>query len=106
MTMMLKTLPCPVCHQPGEVEVPFEEGAAYMIGVLRIQDAMPTTPANIREQLITGLHPACTHPSGCLCPPVCGACGLPTGDGVKANNACEACADHVYECMGVGGEPA
>lgn len=102
--MKLTTQPCPVCKKPGYVEVPRSEGVAYLIGVLRIQDAMPTTPVAVREQLLTGLHPACTHPSGCLCPPMCGACGLPTGDGVKANNGCEACADHVYECIGTDDE--
>ena len=57
--MKVKTLPCPKCKKPGEVDVNEDEYRAMVSCQLHIQDAMPTTPAPIREQLITGFHPAC-----------------------------------------------
>ena len=58
-TATLTTPWCLWCGLGGEATVPKHEAAAFRIGVLHIQDAMPTTPPPIREQILTGTHPAC-----------------------------------------------
>ena len=57
--MKLYTPACVHCGHTGEIDVPEKEGEAYLSGIGHIQDAMPTTPAPIREQLMTGMHPKC-----------------------------------------------
>ena len=57
--MKLPTKRCMLCHEEGEVEVNDEEWIAALTSGKHIQDAMPTTPAPIREQLMTGTHPQC-----------------------------------------------
>lgn len=57
--MEIQTLPCPKCRQTGVVDVPDAEVAALVLGGGHIQDVMATTPAPIREQIMTGFHPAC-----------------------------------------------
>lgn len=56
--MLVKTQKCLVCEEVGEVDVPSNAWAAYKSGMF-IQDAMPTVPAPIREQIISGTHPEC-----------------------------------------------
>jgi hypothetical protein len=41
------------------VEIDESEYRAVVLGTQKIQDAMPTTPAPIREQMMTGTHPEC-----------------------------------------------
>ena len=50
---------CPGCEQNGEVTVDAAEYDAYTSCRGLIQDVMPTTPAPIREQLMSGIHPDC-----------------------------------------------
>lgn len=100
--MEVDTPRCVTCGLGGTVTVPRSEYMALRIGVLHIQDAMPTTPVEVREQIMTGLHPTC-HMPGCLCPPVCGECGKPMGQ--SWNDGCEGCADHHWECEDNGDEP-
>jgi hypothetical protein len=57
--MIVETMPCPSCHQPGSVDVDSREYYKLITSHLHIQDAMPTTPAPVREQLMTGMHPSC-----------------------------------------------
>jgi hypothetical protein len=57
--MKIMTRRCVTCGKRGMVEVDEAEGQSFINGVRHIQDAMPTTPAPIREQLMTGTHPAC-----------------------------------------------
>lgn len=49
---------CPVCRGNGEVELPRPGFFRWRDGML-IQQALPDVPVDIREQLISGLHPAC-----------------------------------------------
>jgi hypothetical protein len=57
--MIVETKTCPSCREPGSVDVDASEYRAFEYGRLLVQDAMPTTPAPVLEQLITGMHPAC-----------------------------------------------
>lgn len=56
----LKTKRCMFCGKDGNVEVTLEH---YEMLVEpdrpHIQDIMPEVPAEIREQIISGTHPAC-----------------------------------------------
>lgn len=54
----VKTKRCPHCLNSGEVEVPIDGYNAWVAGEY-IQAALPTTAADIREQLISGFHPDC-----------------------------------------------
>jgi len=56
--MKVLTKTCMRCNKAGEVDVPEEGYAKWKAGAF-IQDAMPEVPAPLREQLITGTHPAC-----------------------------------------------
>lgn len=56
--MMVKTKPCYLCGKTGAVSLPAAGVHRYTQGALA-QVAFPTTPAEIREQFITGTHPAC-----------------------------------------------
>lgn len=46
-------------REQDTVKVNRQEYMAFQMGTKRIQDAMPTTPAPIREQMMTGTHPEC-----------------------------------------------
>jgi len=56
--MKVLTKTCLCCSKTGEVDVPEEGYAKWKAGAF-IQNAMPEVPAPLREQLITGTHPAC-----------------------------------------------
>ena len=53
------TQQCPFCFKTGEVEVNSYDYLRYLDGTRLIQDAMPNTSADVREQIITGIHPEC-----------------------------------------------
>lgn len=56
----IQTKPCFLCNMGGEVTVPAAELEAWDGGRGPfIQVAMPTTSAEIREQILTGTHPEC-----------------------------------------------
>ena len=51
---------CTMCGQGGEVQVPAEEFDKWDHGRgPYIQKAMPSVSADVREQILTGTHPAC-----------------------------------------------
>ena len=53
-----ETRPCIVCNEEGHLALPTAGFRAWRSGAF-VQDAFPTMPADKREQLITGTHPAC-----------------------------------------------
>ena len=54
------TRECMCCNQSGTVEVPKAEWEAWDNGRGPfIQHAMPSVSADVREQILTGTHPAC-----------------------------------------------
>lgn len=55
---MVTTQPCVVCGRQSQVEMTEEELAAFRRERF-IQDALPHWPADQRELLISGTHPAC-----------------------------------------------
>lgn len=58
--MTVATKRCSLCNKVGAVTVDADEVAAWAGGRGPfIQVAMPTTPPEIREQILTGTHPAC-----------------------------------------------
>lgn len=57
-TVRVITRRCGWCSQPGVVEVPRDGFEAWQAGVLA-QVALPSVDVAIREQLISGTHPAC-----------------------------------------------
>lgn len=57
-TYVVITDPCFVCGKEGEVEVPMEGFLRRQLGAL-IQDAYPELSRDLREQLMTGIHPEC-----------------------------------------------
>lgn len=57
-TVTVVTRTCRVCGSTGRVAVPVEGLREYVGGAL-LQDAFPTMPAPVREQVKTGMHPAC-----------------------------------------------
>ncbi len=57
-TVLVHTETCPVCHKGGTVTVPLAGLKKYRGGEL-IQRAMPTVTADVREQLMTGIHGEC-----------------------------------------------
>ena len=58
--MTIATKRCFLCGQVGAVTAEASEVAAWAGGRGPfIQEAMPTTPVEIREQILTGTHPAC-----------------------------------------------
>lgn len=54
----LKTKPCLVCGKEGYVDVYYEDVTRYINGA-KVQDAFPYLPAEQREMIISGTHPAC-----------------------------------------------
>lgn len=57
-TTTLATPDCMVCGEGGFVEVPTSQYEARQNGAM-IQEAFPDMPAPLREQILTGTHPAC-----------------------------------------------
>jgi hypothetical protein len=57
-TIVMKTPRCGICNQEGTVEVPFLGYFARQDGAL-IQDAFPDLDKTLREQIVSGTHPAC-----------------------------------------------
>jgi hypothetical protein len=57
-TVLMRTPVCGICSQEGEVEVPAIGFMARQIGAL-IQDAFPDLDKTLREQIVSGTHPAC-----------------------------------------------
>lgn len=53
------TRPCAMCGQTGEVTVDQIGFHAWQHMGWSIQQALPEVPAHIREQIISGVHPAC-----------------------------------------------
>lgn len=56
--VVVRTRKCLVCGLSGNVVVPDAEYRAWQDGKL-IQDAIPSLPKELREQLISGTHPEC-----------------------------------------------
>lgn len=58
----IQTKPCLWCHVSGEVtltEDQHERLAEWMLGDMNIQDVLPDLSADVREQIMTGIHPDC-----------------------------------------------
>lgn len=55
---MYGTDTCRHCGDIGEVEVPLSGLLAYHNGA-KIQDAFPNVPHELREQILSGIHPEC-----------------------------------------------
>lgn len=53
-----RTPPCIVCHKTGTIKVLREHLEQYEAGT-KVQHAFPEMPAELREQIMTGTHPAC-----------------------------------------------
>ncbi|MBD8728976.1 hypothetical protein [Frigoribacterium sp. CFBP 13707] len=52
------TTACMFCHQASTINLTTDEAGAWQNGTL-IQDAMPDRPADERELIRSGIHPAC-----------------------------------------------
>ena len=52
------TIQCPLCKKFTTLELPFEGFLEWKAGT-NIQEAMPEVPAEVREQLISGICPSC-----------------------------------------------
>ena len=57
-TIEFRTGACPYCDQHGSVRVTLAGQARRAAGEL-VQDAFPYMPVGLREQIISGTHPAC-----------------------------------------------
>ena len=57
-TRLFITKACIVCDLPSEVHLDAAKVARYEAGE-HVQNVWPDMPANQREMLITGTHPAC-----------------------------------------------
>jgi len=57
-TYIVETPRCFVCGDYGQVEVPMKGFLIRQLGGL-IQDAYPDLDLGLREQIISGTHPAC-----------------------------------------------
>lgn len=57
-TYVVETPICFVCGENGFVEVPMEGFLRRQLGAL-IQDAYPEIGVELREQMMTGIHPKC-----------------------------------------------
>ena len=57
-TYIVETPKCFVCGDYGQVEVPMEGFLVRQLGGL-IQEAYPDLDLGLREQMISGTHPAC-----------------------------------------------
>ena len=60
----IETAECPFCKKDGQVEVTDEQHAQFKQWEKQlrgpfIQDGLSTWPAELREQLLTGVHPKC-----------------------------------------------
>lgn len=56
--VMVITVPCRYCEERGSVQVAKSEWDAYVSGA-KAQFAFPGLSAGLREQIISGVHPAC-----------------------------------------------
>jgi hypothetical protein len=54
----VRTPICFLCHRAAQITIPTAAAAALGAGAL-VQDVLPEMPRPMREQLITGTHPAC-----------------------------------------------
>ena len=57
--MVIVSNPCVFCHKIHEVEIPEEGYFNWFFNGMAIQNAMPNTPAEDREFLISGICPTC-----------------------------------------------
>ncbi len=57
-TIEFRTGACPYCGHDGSVRVTLDGHARRAAGEL-VQKAFPELPAGLREQIISGTHPAC-----------------------------------------------
>lgn len=57
-TVKALTRRCCVCGEGGELDLPPAGLHAWSDGAY-VQDAFPNLPADLREQLVSGTHPAC-----------------------------------------------
>lgn len=58
VAVLLNTKPCIHCGKKGSVMVSGEGYLAYINGAF-VQDAFPDLALDLREQIISGTHPAC-----------------------------------------------
>lgn len=56
---VIQTPQCSWCGKTGTVEMTFADYMQFEHGSGLIQDRLPHVPADVREQLKTGYHPAC-----------------------------------------------
>jgi hypothetical protein len=75
-TILVRTPVCFRCHRADLVTLPTAAAAALAAGAL-MQEALPELPRPVREQLITGTHPACWAAAFGIDP----ADSQPAGDG-------------------------
>lgn len=52
------TKPCPHCGKTGIISIDEDQLFKWLSGSL-IQEAFPSLPSSLREQLMTGMHPEC-----------------------------------------------
>lgn len=57
-TRTIQTQPCWKCGKAGFLELPSSGIDKYEAGAF-VQDAFPDLSAEIREQIMTGIHPDC-----------------------------------------------
>lgn len=57
-TYIVETPQCGLCGKGGQVEVPMKGFLIRQLGGL-IQEAYPEMDKTLREQMISGTHPAC-----------------------------------------------
>lgn len=57
-TVTVTCPPCPFCGKSGEMDLPADGLASYLDGG-PIVEAFPGLNAGQREQVMTGIHPAC-----------------------------------------------
>jgi hypothetical protein len=56
--MIIETKRCPHCGATGQVNVREASVRLWSRGAL-VQEAFPELPADLREQILTGIHPEC-----------------------------------------------
>lgn len=55
----LTTKPCMFCGKTGEIELPADVADAVRDRTAPIQQLLPEMNVDLREQLISGIHPDC-----------------------------------------------
>lgn len=59
-TIQYRTKKCSWCGEDSVIEIPKDGFNAWKEGKgLHVQDAFPNLSRDVREQLITGIHPVC-----------------------------------------------